>query len=216
MKGENKDVALTFTSTKSRMKPISQADSGWRETVVVFSLCLLATLHLSRASVGVTDAPEAAKPVVSSGRFAGMLVSRVIDGDTIEGRITWPLHPATASRDVTVRLIGIDTPETVFPGKPVQRCGPEASAYLKRLLPPGSYVWLENESTRAAYDRFGRRLAYVWRGPTLVNAKLVRYGYSHAYLKFPFKKEDLFLQLEGEAKKDKLVLWGGPEGCKLP
>ena len=61
-------------------------------------------------------------------------------------------------------LIGIDTPETVKPGTPVQCFGPEASARTKALLPPGTAVRLERDVE--ARDRYGRLLAYVYRAPT--------------------------------------------------
>ncbi|MFL6238249.1 MAG: thermonuclease family protein [Actinomycetes bacterium] len=82
-------------------------------------------------------------------------VVRVVDGDTFIAR------PTTAHHDVRVRLIGVDTPETVKPNTPVRCYGPQASALTKHLMPPGLLV-------RAAYepggnqDRYGRDLWDVW------------------------------------------------------
>jgi micrococcal nuclease len=82
-------------------------------------------------------------------------VVRVVDGDTFIAR------PTGARHDVRVRVIGIDTPETVKPNTPVRCYGPQASALTKHLLPQGLLV-------RAAYepggnqDRFGRDLWDVW------------------------------------------------------
>jgi micrococcal nuclease len=94
-------------------------------------------------------------------------VTRVIDGDTVAVRI--------GGRDDEVRYIGIDTPETVKPGTPVQCFGPQASAFNHRLV--------ENRSVRLVFDRerrdvYGRLLAYVYLGRQLVNARLVRLGYA--------------------------------------
>ena len=79
-------------------------------------------------------------------------VVRVIDGDTIDVRI--------AGRDERVRLIGIDTPETVKPEAPVECYGPEASAFTKQLLPEGTPVRLERDVvgtvSRLDRDAFGR------------------------------------------------------------
>jgi endonuclease YncB( thermonuclease family)/biotin carboxyl carrier protein len=78
-------------------------------------------------------------------------VTRVIDGDTIVVRL-----PAGSER---VRLIGIDTPETVHPNRPPEPFGAEASAFMKHLL-EGREVWLELDVRQR--DRFGRLLAYVY------------------------------------------------------
>lgn len=80
-------------------------------------------------------------------------VVRVVDGDTVVVRL--------AGTEETVRLIGIDTPETKDPGAPVECFGPEATAGLERLLPPGAPVRLERDAE--ARDRFGRLLAYAFR-----------------------------------------------------
>jgi endonuclease YncB( thermonuclease family) len=79
-------------------------------------------------------------------------VLSVTDGDTIRVEID--------GESVPIRLIGIDTPETVHPRIPIQPYGPEASAYLKALLPPGDSVQLELDVQ--ARDRYGRLLAYVY------------------------------------------------------
>jgi micrococcal nuclease len=82
------------------------------------------------------------------------LVTRVVDGDTA--------HVEIDGRDVTVRFIGIDTPESVAPDQPVECYGREASAYTRDRLE----------------DRYGRTLAYVWLGDELINETLVRQGYA--------------------------------------
>lgn len=80
-------------------------------------------------------------------------VVRVIDGDTIVVR--------AGRRTETVRLIGIDTPETVRPDTPVECYGPEASALTHRLLPDGTAITLSRD--REPRDDYGRLLAYVHR-----------------------------------------------------
>ena len=80
-------------------------------------------------------------------------MSTVVDGDTIVVRL--------AGRTEMVRMIGIDTPETVHPTQPVECFGPEASAFTKSLLPPGTKVSLVRDAE--ARDRYGRLLAYVTR-----------------------------------------------------
>jgi len=81
------------------------------------------------------------------------VVVAVIDGDTVE--------VAIGSRTERVRLLGIDTPESVDPNRPVECHGPEASALTGSLLPEGTAVRLERD--QEARDRFGRLLAYLFR-----------------------------------------------------
>jgi micrococcal nuclease len=106
------------------------------------------------------------------GAHAGVrtaLVVEVIDGDTVVIDFD--------GREELVRLIGIDTPETVHPDRPVECFGPEASAFAAGLLPPGSEV----EVTRDVVDRddYGRLLGYVHRSDGLfVNEELVRRGFA--------------------------------------
>jgi micrococcal nuclease len=96
------------------------------------------------------------------------VVKRVIDGDTIDVSI--------GSRHERVRLIGIDTPETKDPRKPVQCYGPQASALTESLLPPGTAIRLERDEE--ARDDYGRLLAYVYRvrDGLFVNLTLARDG----------------------------------------
>ena len=96
-----------------------------------------------------------------------MTVSRVVDGDTIE-----VLRNAAV---LDIRLIGIDTPETVHPSEPVECFGPEASSFTSRSL-EGELVLLEFDVERK--DQYGRTLAYIWIGGKLFNKTLVRRGFA--------------------------------------
>ena len=98
------------------------------------------------------------------------VVERVVDGDTIVVHVS--------GHDERVRLIGIDTPETVDPRKPVQCFGKEASDHTKVLLPAGTVVRLERDAE--ARDRYDRLLAYVYRKSDglFVNLELARDGYA--------------------------------------
>ena len=95
------------------------------------------------------------------------VVTRVVDGDTVE--------VAFEGRELDVRLIGIDTPESVKPDSAVECYGPEASAYTEGRL-EGETVRLEFDVERL--DPFDRTLAYVWLGDELFNETLVREGYA--------------------------------------
>lgn len=129
-------------------------------------------------------------------------VLRVLDGDTLIADI--------AHHEVTVRLMGIDTPEVMDPRKPVQCYGPEASEKAKALL-TGKSVYLEKESAKGNYDIYGRVLAYV-KMPSgfFYNAYMIENGFAREYTfnneKYKYQKE--FKALQKTAKKEKLGLWG--------
>jgi micrococcal nuclease len=135
----------------------------------------------------------------------GTVVTRVVDGDTA--------HVEIDGEDVTVRFIGIDTPETVAPDEPVECFGPEASAYTQRRL-EGKRVRLEYDVERE--DRYGRTLAYVWLGDELFNETLVRQGYA-LVTTFPpdVRYVDRFTAAQREARQDDAGLWGACSGEAL-
>jgi micrococcal nuclease len=131
-------------------------------------------------------------------------VVRVVDGDTIV------VDDGHGPR--TIRLLGIDTPETVHPEKPVECYGPEASAYSKRLL-TGRSVALVYDRERT--DRYGRLLAYVYlEGPAavFVNARLVERGLARTLSMAPnlAHRDDLAL-LERRAALAGRGLWSACE-----
>ena len=97
------------------------------------------------------------------------LVREVVDGDTIVVRI--------AGIDETVRLLGVDTPETSDPSRPVQCFGAEATQFVQAILPAGTPVYLERDVE--ARDRYGRLLAYVFvdADRTFVNATIIEEGF---------------------------------------
>lgn len=121
-------------------------------------------------------------------------VVRVVDGDTIE-----------IEGGVRVRYIGIDTPETVSPSKPVQCFGKEASEKNKVLV-EGQEIDMERDVSDK--DSFGRLLRYVYVGTTFVNHYLVEQGYAYTAT-FPpdVKYKDMFVEAQQEARENKLGLW---------
>lgn len=115
--------------------------------------------------------PRPLAPIPGTGLTgAAAVVSHVTDGDTVD-----LAFPGGTER---VRLLGIDTPETVKPNAPVECFGPEASARTKDLLPAGTPVLIQRDEE--ARDRYGRLLAYVWRARDglFVNSSLVLDGYA--------------------------------------
>ena len=128
------------------------------------------------------------------------VVGRVVDGDTIRVHI---------GREETVRLIGIDTPESVDPRSPVECFGQEASAHLKELLPVGTRVRLVRDVE--ARDRFDRLLAYVYRAEDdlFVNRQMALDGYADV-LTFPPNVAHVadFIDAVREAREAGRGLWG--------
>jgi micrococcal nuclease len=125
-------------------------------------------------------------------------VTRVVDGDTFEARVNGAIED--------VRLIGIDTPETVKPGTPVQCYGPPASHFTHRLL-EGRTVGLVFGVERR--DVYGRLLAYVHLGHRFVNAILVRRGLARTLTIPPNDRYAPFLRrLEIGAARAGRGLWG--------
>jgi micrococcal nuclease len=130
-------------------------------------------------------------------------VTRIVDGDTIVVSFAPGLGMGKSEK---VRLIGVDTPETVDPRKPVERFGLEASAFAAdKLL--GKSVRLAFESPERDY--FGRLLAYVFlEDGSCFNLAVVAEGYGFAYVKYPFRFMDEFRAAERAARFRKRGLWG--------
>lgn len=126
-------------------------------------------------------------------------VTRVIDGDTIE-----------IENGDRVRYLGIDTPETVDPRKPVQCFGVEASKKNKELV-EGKTVRLEKDITDK--DKYGRLLRYVYAGDIFVNFELVKQGFAFSYTYPPdVKYQQEILAAQKEAREAKRGLW---EACPV-
>jgi micrococcal nuclease len=127
-------------------------------------------------------------------------VVEVIDGDTI----IVDIGPVTE----TVRLLGIDTPETKHPTQPVECYGPEASEHTAELLPAGTRVRLERDEE--ARDAFGRLLAYVHRidDGVFVNAEIVRTGHAEVLVLGPNRAYASDLRaVQAEARDAGAGLW---------
>ena len=121
-------------------------------------------------------------------------VKRVIDGDTL-----------LLVNGERVRLIGVDTPETKHPRKPVEYFGREAYLFTKEMV-DGKEARFEFD--RQKRDRYGRVLAYVYLlDGTFLNAEIVKQGYGFAYTRFPFKYMEEFRRFEREARENRRGLW---------
>jgi micrococcal nuclease len=124
----------------------------------------------------------------------------VVDGDTISVIIEGKIEK--------LRLIGIDTPETVDPRKSVQCFGKEASDKAKELL-SGKKVFLEKDNSQGERDKYNRLLKYViLEDKTNFNKKMIEEGFAHEYTyNIPYKYQEEFKRAEKEARENKKGLW---------
>lgn len=183
-----------------------------RVRVLLVPLCLLVACASPDVDLAVpAPATYGAEPAGHERAY----VTRVVDGDTIRVDILEVVDgPGAGQTEVgesyPVRLIGIDTPESVKPGSPVECFGREASAALKALI-EGTEVRLLKDVENA--DRYDRLLRYVYFGDEMANARMVANGYAHAYTYPPnIRHSRLFVQLEREARESDRGLWS-PETC---
>ena len=129
------------------------------------------------------------------------VVDRVVDGDTL-----------LLQSGERVRLIGVDTPETQHPSKPVQYFGKEASGFTRSMV-EGKRVRLELDDANAARghkDNTPQKgtLAYVFlEDGTLLNAEIIKQGYGFALTRYPFSRMGEFRRLEREAQEQGRGLW---------
>jgi micrococcal nuclease len=128
------------------------------------------------------------------------LVTKVVDGDTID--------VMTGTTTERVRLIGINTPETVDPRKAVECFGKEASAKAHEFL-ENKKVYLEADKTQDNRDKYGRLLRYIRREDGLFyNLEIIKLGYAYEYTyQIPYKYQTDFKAAQVYAKENKLGLW---------
>lgn len=161
----------------------------------------LATIETAGSPLN-TDTTENEAPSKNTAPTATNLyqVTAVVDGDTFKVLINGVQE--------TIRLIGIDTPETVDPRKPVQCFGMEASNKAKALL-TGKKVRLEADSTQGELDKYGRLLRYVFlEDGTFFSKLMISEGYAREYTyDSAYKYQADFKKAELDAKTAKRGLW---------
>ncbi|MBD8486478.1 thermonuclease family protein [Frigoribacterium sp. CFBP 8759] len=158
---------------------------------------------LGDGSAGGGPGGAGAVPVPASVPAAAVeaVVDRVVDGDTVVVLV--------AGERERIRLIGVDTPETVKPDAPVDCFGPEASAFTTAALPEGATVWLEDDASQGDADRYDRLLRYVWSPDgTMLNERLVAEGYGREdTYDDAYRYRDRFVAAEASAEASRVGLW---------
>jgi len=139
------------------MPPQQRRSGGFRRSI---------TAALFAAAVVVAFLYFADRGPTATGTEQTAIVERVVDGDTVIVFL--------ANERTRVRLLNIDTPESVDPNSAVECLGPEASDYLRELLPEGTAVRLDYDETR--FDQYDRTLAAVYVDDLFVNAQMARVG----------------------------------------
>jgi endonuclease YncB( thermonuclease family) len=156
------------------------------------------------AAAPVAAAPSTSAANIPAGSSQATVV-RVVDGDTIRVNLD--------GKEVTIRMIGLDTPETKDPRKPVQCFGQEASNRAVQLL-NGATVYLEVDPTQGTYDAYQRLLSYVWLSDgRLFNQLMIDEGYAFEYTyNKPYKYQSAFKNAERTAREQQRGLWA-PATC---
>jgi len=176
----------------------------------IFSTCrILALTRRIEAIEAVPSTPRAlapetlpASPIrVAPPDGSTHKVLRIVDGDTVEiGADTGPLK---------IRVIGIDTPETKHPAKPVEPFGPEATARATDLLQDVLVrIHYDPDPTHARWGKYGRLLAYI----ALPDGRdfgtiMISEGLAKAYPKYPFSRMSKYLAVEQQATNAKVGMW---------
>lgn len=163
---------------------------------------LLIVMFLLFYRGGIRTNPHGDKPgnLLPEGTY---VVERVVDGDTL--RLT---------NGETVRLIGVDTPETVKPNAPVEQFGYEATSFTRQFLQKSSFqVRLTFDSDRR--DKYGRLLAYVWVGDQLLNEELVLAGLARVETQYSYSRamKERFLRAEDQARVHRRGIWALSESA---
>lgn len=140
------------------------------------------------------------EPVSVGGDTVSYQVVRVIDGDTVRVLI--------GGKEETIRLIGINTPETVDPRRPVQCFGKEASEKAKEIL-SDSHIRIETDPTQGERDKYGRLLGYILLPDGAnFNRKMIEEGYAYEYTYgVPYRYQTEFKEAERDAREGRRGFW---------
>jgi micrococcal nuclease len=155
--------------------------------------------------VALAAPAQAQYPMMPDGVQGPFVVTKVVDGDTI-----WVDNNG---QRLKIRVIGLDTPESVDPRKPVQCFALEASAQAKTIL-GGQSVYLETDPSQDTVDKYGRTLAYVWTASgRLFNLDMIADGFAFEYTyDLPYRYQQDFRAAEDDARTHERGLWS-PNAC---
>lgn len=133
-----------------------------------------------------------------------VIYSESVDGDTVKFEIE--------GETITVRFLGIDTPETVHPTKGEEPYGKEASNYTKEKLENANKIEIEYDDNASETDKYGRPLVWVWADDSLLQEDLISKGLARTYmLQHNYKYAWVLQENEEKAQEKKVGIWSGEE-----
>lgn len=137
---------------------------------------------------------------VQVGQTESATVVKVIDGDTLDVSLN--------GKTERVRVIGVNTPETVDPRKSVECFGVEASNKAKSYLVVGTQVQIETDTSQDNRDKYQRLLRYIWLNGEDFGKKMIAEGYAYEYTyDLPYKYQAEYKQAQNDAEAGKKGLW---------
>jgi len=199
-------VAPTINEVKEKVaeaqQNISDISNG---SPVIVKEKTVTTPVVKKETQEVKNNPESIVAPQTDPEYKYYSITSVVDGDTVKINIDGTI--------ITLRLIGLDTPETVDPRKTVQCFGLEASNKAKELL-SGKKVRIEKDSSQGDLDKYGRTLAYIYREDGLFyNKYMIEQGYAHEYTyDLPYKYQTEFKNAQKTAQANLMGLWS-PNTC---
>jgi micrococcal nuclease len=179
-------------------REVSTLQSALREPVA--SAVQLVASPLSEPSIEQNVLGATTNATDSAALFEAYPVEKVVDGDTVKVSINGVVE--------TIRVIGINTPETVDPRKPVECFGREASEYAKKLL-MGHTVTLEADPSQGDRDKYGRLLRYVFlQDGSDYGGQMIAGGYAYEYTyDEPYRYQQQYRAAQAQATADAVGLW---------
>jgi len=210
------DISDLLNETKKKIKDFNEnleiasnykIDSSEYENVEELKVDNNSTYEEMQEVLGVvTTYNEYLANLIDEAKNETFKVVKVVDGDTIKIEYNGSVE--------SIRLIGIDTPETVDPNEPVGCFGEEASNKMKELV-DGKSVKIMFDNSQGAQDRYGRLLLYIWVGDTFVNKKMIEDGYAYEYTySTPYIYQKDFKAAQESAKSLEKGLWGDVCACE--
>ncbi len=196
---------IWFAWTKSKWnKNVKLVITALSVIIVVVALATNGTKPQPASSVPATQQQTTETKATTNPTQLYKVVA-VIDGDTIDIDLN--------GKTERLRLMGIDTPETKDPRKPVQCFGAEASEHAHKLL-DGKKVRLEAEASQGERDKYDRLLRYVYlEDGTSYNKQIILDGYAHEYTyNIPYKYQAEYKQAQKDAEIAQRGLWS-PSTC---
>ncbi|CDR65845.1 thermonuclease family protein [Staphylococcus schweitzeri] len=199
-------VLIVMAISKLSQRQTAKRFLFFSTSCVVLTLVVISNFNQTAGASQLTDedgnsnATEYSKSVTTKLHKEPATLIKAIDGDTV--KLMYKGQP------MTFRLLLIDTPETKHPKKGVEKYGPEASAFTKKMVENAKKIEVEFDKGQKT-DKYGRGLAYIYADGKMVNQALVRQGLAKvAYVYKPNNThEQLLRKSEAQAKKEHLNIW---------